>query len=238
MATARFQIQLTYCNPSQRTASLGTLLATDTGTFGLLTASGQPWPRFQVGDSGMAFSPLSGLGFLAPDHLSSISKCPGMGHCCRQPRLTPLHKCPSVPESERPENGARSPLAPRCPLLPPKTSTRGAPGTGGCLHTHHPPHLGRHVVAELPFDRGLARLAGHQGPGHLHSWKEARAARAASLGQEHRLGRPPRVQVQGPDFHSPERGAFSGGVGRRCRGLSELEITGLRERGRDADALV
>ena len=157
--------------------------------------------------SGVSFSPSSGLGFPASDHLSSFSKHSGTGH--RQPLTmpdspSPASKCPQIREAEK--WGEKPPSA-RCPLLPPRQWSeplpKPLPSNGGHLLTHHPPHLGRHVVAELPFDRGLARLAGHEGPGHLHARTEGRAARAASLGQKRGLGRPPGVQVRGPGFHSP-----------------------------------
>lgn len=65
------------------------------------------------------------------------------------------------------------------------------------LPPHHPPHLGRHVVAELPFDRvspGLLDTRGRAPP----CSDGGQGGRAASLGQKHRLGRPPGVQVRGP----------------------------------------
>lgn len=156
----------------------------------------------------MSFSPSSGLGFPASDHLSPFSKHSGSGH--RQPLTmpdspSPTSKCPQIREAG---NGARSPRLPAVPSCPPRRRSeplpKPLPSNGGHFLTHHPPHLGRHVVAELPFDRGLTRLAGHEGPGHLHARTEGRAARAASLGQKRGLGRPPGVQVRGPGFHSPQ----------------------------------
>lgn len=122
--------------------------------------SGQPQTRFQVEDSGVLCSPSSGLGF--PLVTTSPHFANARGRMARpQLRLPPP-----------PGPGAQGSPSPRGRSAPPAPSHPRPPAAG--RPTHHPPHLGRYVVAELPFDRGLSRLAGHGGPGHLHARPGAR----------------------------------------------------------------
>lgn len=116
---------------------------------------------FQVEVPGVLSSPASGLSFPPRDHRSPSCKRPGKdGTAAALPGPpAPVPRGPRVREVGAPAPGPRPP--------PPA----GRP-------THHPPHLGRHVVAELPFDRGLSWLAGHGGPGHLHARPGAQAAGA------------------------------------------------------------
>lgn len=108
--------------------------------------------------------------------------------CCPLPRLASVS--PLVTTAPRLANGPGRMAQPQlCLALHPvsrgprvREAGARAPGPRPPPHagrpTHHPPHLGRHVVAELPFDRGLSWLAGHGGPGHLHVRPGARAAGA------------------------------------------------------------
>lgn len=128
------------------------------------------------------------------------------------PRFPPL--CPPLPILQTPGEGrrVRSPTWPRRPGVP-----RGPAGRP----THHPPHLGRHVVAQLPFDRGLSGLAGHGGPRHLHARGGAGGRRL--LGAQRWPGGPG-VRVGGAGAHGPGlRGAEEGSPARlsgRLRGAA------------------
>lgn len=137
--TSRFQVQLTHCKPSRRTATLGALLATDTSAFRPFIASGQPQPCFQVEVLGTTFSPLSGLSFPSADHLSTCPQCPGRGCHCRQPRLT---FCTSIQVSLNPrgwKTGRGPPGWPAVPSCSPSQLPEPPPGTGGRprLTIHH-----------------------------------------------------------------------------------------------------
>lgn len=75
----------------------------------------------------------------------SLSRMPRLG----LPPLPTMLDTPA-PMLQGPRTWAAHSL-PTVPLpLDDRTSPR--PGASGHLRTHHPPHFGRHVVAELPFD--------------------------------------------------------------------------------------
>lgn len=82
-------------------------------------------------------------------------------------------------------------------------------GAGRDLATHHPPHFGRHVIAELPFDRGLSWLAGHRGPRHLHAQMEGEAGPTSPY-SDRSVGWASRLGCRGPAPMVLGEGAFFG----------------------------
>lgn len=216
-AIARSLARLSPCRPAKRTPPAVPSGATTRAP------SGQPPTRFQVGGSGVLSSPSSGLGFPTRDHLSPF---------CKGPRKDGTAAAPPAP----PGPSAQGSPSPRGQSTPPAPGRPRPPAAG--RPTHHPPHLGGHVVAELPFDRGLSRLAGHGGPGHLHARPGALAAGAPhserSAGRAGRRGcgsgEPAPMAPAGPSWGASKR------VRRLSWGARAAGSAG--QGGRGADALI
>lgn len=210
-AIARSQVPLSHCRPPRGTATLS-----------------PSWPPTPDG-AWAALDPRPGgrlNNFLpTPDHHPHFADARGGTAATRHARPPALRlQRPQIREAGK--RVGKPPLLPSVPSRPPSPPSwrpRWAP------RTHHPPHLGRHVIAQLPLDRGLARLAGHQGPGHLHAGRGARPPGLSGTGAGVRLAA--RGTGTGPRLPWPRARDFLPGEWGPGTRDAELEIRDGSERG-------